>query len=97
MTGERPEPEPAAPGGRLARALADAVELGDSHGDVDQAAKILSGAVGRAAASAAREVLARIDALPLTAADRTAGADALTPVAEVRTAPGGLDAGVSYP
>ena len=32
---------------RLARALADAVVLGDSHGDVDQAAKILAGAVRR--------------------------------------------------
>ena len=32
------------PQGRLARALDDAVVLGDSHGDVDQAAKVLAGA-----------------------------------------------------
>jgi len=37
---------------RLARALDDAVVLGDSHGDVDQAAKVLAGAVRRHSAEA---------------------------------------------
>ena len=39
VTGGEPDDAPPDPG-RLARALADAVVLGDSHGDVDQAAKI---------------------------------------------------------
>ena len=94
--------------GRLARALADAVVIGDSHGDVDQAAKILGGAVRRHGddastvellealayllelairrhdPAAAREALARIDALEPTDADRTAAAGALASVASCR-------------
>ena len=95
--------------------------LGDSHGDVDQAAKILGGAVRRHSddaspaervealayllelsvrrgdATGARETLARIDALDLSAADRAAAAAALTSVAELRAASGDLDAGRSHP
>ena len=113
--------EPGAVTGRLARALKDAVVLGDSHGDVDQAAKILDGAVRRHSdgappaervkalaylleltvrrgdATGAREALARIDALDLSVADRTAAAGALASVAELRTATGDLDAGPSAP
>ena len=112
---------PGAPTGRLARALQDAVVLGDSHGDVDQAAKILDGAVRRHSdgappaervealayllelsvrrgdAPGAREALARIDALDLSVADRTAAAGALASVAELRTATGDLDAGHQRP
>jgi hypothetical protein len=117
----RPDPEPAAPGGRLARALEDAVVLGDSHGDVDQAAKILGGAVRRhwddaspaervealayllelsvrrGDATAARDALARVDALDLSDADRRAAAAALTSVAELRGAAEDLDAGRGHP
>jgi hypothetical protein len=55
VTGTQPEggaEESAAPQGRLARALDDAVVIGDSHGDVDQAAKVLAGAVRRHSAEA---------------------------------------------
>jgi hypothetical protein len=113
--------QPGAPTGRLARALQDAVVLGDSHGDVDQAAKILDGAVRRHSDGAppaervealayllelsvrrgdptgAREVLARIDALDLSVADRTAAAGGLASVAELRTATEDLDAGHQRP
>jgi hypothetical protein len=112
--------QPGAPTGRLARALQDAVVLGDSHGDVDQAAKILDGAVRRHSdgapqaervealayllelsvrrgdATGAREVLARLDALALSVADRTA-AGALATVAELRTASEDLDADREHP
>ena len=113
--------QPGVPTGRLARALEDAVVLGDSHGDVDQAAKILAGAVRRHSedaspaervealayllelsvrrgdATGARETLACIDALDLSAADRAAAAAALTSVAELRAASEDLDAGRSHP
>jgi hypothetical protein len=113
--------QPVAPTGRLARALQDAVVLGDSHGDVDQAARILDGAVRRHTdgappaervealayllelmvrrgdATGAREVLARIDALDLSVADRTAAAAALASVAELRTATEDLDGGSQRP
>jgi hypothetical protein len=109
------------PQGRLARALADAVVLGDSHGDADQAAKILTGAVRRHGddaptvellealayllelavrrrdPAAAREALTRIDALEPSDADRTAAADALAEVVELRAAAGDLDADQPYP
>jgi hypothetical protein len=118
---EDDDARPDAPTGRLARALQDAVVLGDSHGDVDQAAKILGGAVRRhfdgappaervealayllelsvrrGDATGAREVLARIDALDLSAADRTASAGALATVAELRTATEDLDADSEHP
>jgi hypothetical protein len=114
-------PRPDAPAGRLARALEDAVVLGDSHGDVDQAAKILGGAVRRHGddaapaervealayllelsvrrgdATAARDALARIDALDLTDADREAATAALASVAELRAAAEDLDADRGHP
>ena len=117
----RPDPEPAGPAGRLARALEDAVVLGDSHGDVDQAAKILGGAVRRHGddaapaervealvyllelsvrrgdATAARDALARIDALDLSDADRGTATAALTSVAELRAAAEDLDADRGHP
>jgi hypothetical protein len=46
---------PAAPAGKLARALENAVVLADSHGDVAQAAKILDGALARVADASAVE------------------------------------------
>jgi hypothetical protein len=106
---QRGDGEPTASSGPLARALADAVVLGDSKGDADQAAKILAGAVRRhgdgAPATellealtyllelgvrrrdpgAARDVLARIDALD------PAGVEAPA-VAELRAAAEDLDA-----
>ena len=112
--GQRDDDTPPDPG-RLARALADAVVLGDSHGDVDQAAKILGGAVRRHGddaptvellealayllelairrrdPAAAREALARIDALEPSDADRTAAAGALASIAELRAATEDLD------
>jgi hypothetical protein len=50
-----------APGSRLAQALANAVVLADSKGDVDQAAKILRGALSRDRGDAAR--VERLEAL----------------------------------
>ncbi|WP_291412604.1 hypothetical protein [Actinophytocola sp.] len=47
-------------GGKLARALENAVVLSDSHGDTAQAAKILDGALARAADASAVE---RVEAL----------------------------------
>ena len=116
VTAAQQDDEAEAPTSRLARALADAVVLGDSHGDVEQAAKILAGAVRRHSDDAppadqvealayllelavrrgdptgAREVLARIDALDLSRADRSAVAGALASVSELRTASEDLDA-----
>jgi hypothetical protein len=57
----RAEPEPAGPRSRLARSLADAVVLADSHGDVEQAAKILGGAIRRCSAEASP--VERVEAL----------------------------------
>ena len=72
---------PGAPAGRLARALEDAVVLGDSHGDVDQAAKILAGAVrrhGDDASPAERvEALAYLLELSVRRGDATGAREAL--------------------
>jgi hypothetical protein len=108
VTGAQADDQPDDGSSRLARTLADAVVLGDSHGDEDQAAKVLAGAVRRHAADAtpvervealaylaelacrradvetAREVLAQLAAVDLTAADRTAAAGALAQAAELR-------------
>jgi hypothetical protein len=65
----------------MARALADAVVLGDSHGDVDQAAKILAGAVRRHADDAPSvellEALAYLLELPMRRRDPAATRDVL--------------------
>jgi hypothetical protein len=80
----RPGPELAAPEGRLARSLADAVVLADSHGDVEQAAKILGGAVRRHAAQASQvervEALAYLAELALRRGDRATAEGALADI-----------------
>jgi hypothetical protein len=73
VTGGHADDDPAAPSGRLGRALADAVVLGDSHGDVDQAAKILAGAVRRHADGA--PPVEQVEALASTAEVRAAMQD----------------------
>jgi hypothetical protein len=83
--------EDAVPAGRLARALADAVVLADSHGDVDQAAKILAGAVRRRAtdASAAErvEALAYLAELAVRRDDVAAARDVLAELARIELSP----------
>jgi len=51
----------AVPGGKLAKAFADAVVLADSKGDVEQAAKILDGALSRGDSSG--DAVERVEAL----------------------------------
>ena len=58
------EPASAAPVSRLGRSLADAVVAADSRGDVDQAAKLLSGALRRAADA---DPVERVEALAFLA------------------------------
>ena len=77
----------AAPAGRLARTLADAVVLADSHGDVDQAAKILGGAVRRHSADASPgervEALAYLAELAVRRGDDAAARAALIDLSAV--------------
>lgn len=54
-------------GSRLAQAHANAVVLADSHGNAAQAAKILGGALGRAAGDADADAVERFEALALLA------------------------------
>lgn len=75
-------------GDRLAEALANAVVLADSHGDVAQAAKILAGALGRAATDGTEpDAVGRVEALAFLAELRVRLDDpaaARTAVAEAR-------------
>jgi hypothetical protein len=61
VTAAQPDGTAERPTSRLARTLADAVVLGDSHGDVDQAAKVLAGAVRRHSTEAT--AVERVEAL----------------------------------
>jgi hypothetical protein len=61
---EERQPEPAEPASRLARSLADAVVAADSRGDTDQAAKLLAGALRRAADA---DPVERVEALAFLA------------------------------
>ena len=70
------------PQGRLARALDDAVVLGDSHGDVDQAAKVLAGAVRRHSAEATGPERVRALAYLAELATRRDDADAARGILE---------------
>ncbi|MGY1653486.1 VOC family protein [Geodermatophilus sp. SYSU D01119] len=58
------EPESAVPASRLARSLADAVVAADSRGDVDQATKLLAGALRR---SPDADPVERVEALAFLA------------------------------
>jgi hypothetical protein len=83
----RAEPEPSGPEGRLARSLADAVVLADSHGDVEQAARILGGAVRRYGAEASpverTEALAYLAELAVRRDDVAAARDVLADLAGI--------------
>ena len=79
-----------APAGRLARTLADAVVLADSHGDVDQAAKILAGAVRRHPAADPPErveALAYLVELSVRRDDVAGARDVLADLAAVELSP----------
>ncbi|MBB5789712.1 VOC family protein [Jiangella mangrovi] len=74
-------------GDKLTQAVANAVVLADSHGDVAQAAKILAGALGRAPAEAEVDATHRVEALAFLAELRLRLDDpaaARTAVAEAR-------------